>query len=373
MEKPLALLLGLLLAAPAAADTSATSGPAEARALMQAWLDAQNKGDFAAYQALYAAGFSGIRRSGGRKVSLDRAGWLRDRARMFKKPMVVAASEVRAGPLRLDFVQSWQSGSYKDTGRKQLVLTREGGALRIVREEMLESVLAGAAPPLDAVRLEILKLLYPRGAERLLEMTVAPRPHGPGDGAQVALLVFGEPASGDAEAQPDAIELAVLTGKPGELALVARGRFGDEVGPEPPSRGTYDDSTYTLTHKLQAEPFALAPTEYAIGVDVEMVVHENGPNNGGLIRIQSLLFRVMGKEVRRVLSLLVLDDTGDAECDSGTRSSLAPAATSTAGVIDLDEEREVHTSRYDARGNCNDRYKTSTRRWVWKGKAYGRR
>jgi len=46
----------------------------EAHAFVEAWQDAQNHGDFPAYQATYAARFTGIRRSGPREVRLDRAG-----------------------------------------------------------------------------------------------------------------------------------------------------------------------------------------------------------------------------------------------------------------------------------------------------------
>ena len=91
-----------------------------------------------------------------------------------------------------------------------------------------------------------------------------------------------------------------------------------------------------------------------------------------MTRTQTLVCRRLGAEVRRVLSLRTLEDTGDAECGSGESSTLSPAGTQTEGVADLLEEREVHTSRYDGRGNCNDRRKTTTRVYVWKGKAYRR-
>src|SRR5438105_2725239 len=55
----------------------------EALALVERWQAAQNKGDFAAYQALYATAFRGVRRSGARVSEFDRAGWLADRERMF--------------------------------------------------------------------------------------------------------------------------------------------------------------------------------------------------------------------------------------------------------------------------------------------------
>jgi hypothetical protein len=49
------------------------------KALVDAWLTAQNKGDFKAYEGLYAAKFFGIKRAGQREERFDRDGWLKDR------------------------------------------------------------------------------------------------------------------------------------------------------------------------------------------------------------------------------------------------------------------------------------------------------
>jgi hypothetical protein len=55
----------------------------DARALLASWEAAQNAGDFAAYERLYAKRFTGVKRSGPRTRSFARAGWLEDRKRMF--------------------------------------------------------------------------------------------------------------------------------------------------------------------------------------------------------------------------------------------------------------------------------------------------
>lgn len=147
----LALAVALALAATARADTGAGDLMPEARAVVDKWLAAQNGGDFAAYEKLYARKFTGVRRSGAREVSLDRTGWMRDRQRMFQKPMKVAATDVRVAATpataRVLLTQEWESGSYHDRGPKQLVIVREDGAARIAREEMLSSATAptGAA------------------------------------------------------------------------------------------------------------------------------------------------------------------------------------------------------------------------------------
>ena len=86
------LLLGMMLAV----GTPLAEG--DARGVVDGWLAAQNAGDLAAYDKLYAARFTGIRRSGPRTVRFDRAGWMRDRARMFGKPMTVAKPDRTQSP-----------------------------------------------------------------------------------------------------------------------------------------------------------------------------------------------------------------------------------------------------------------------------------
>jgi len=341
----------IFLAVVLAGATARAQG--DPRALVDAWLAAQNQGDFAAYQALYAPQFVGIRRSGAKVVELDRAGWLKDRERMFKKPMVVKAKDLRVDDLRVQFVQTWQSGTYKDTGRKQLMLVKVGSDLRIAREELLESV--GAQ--LDALQLEAVKALYPRGAERLLAVQVAARRNGK---EKVALLVFGEPASGDAPAVPETFEIAVM----GEGAT-ARARWDFDIPLEEGIELT-GVKTYTPGFDLEPDAFPKKPGDNGIGLDINLTVHENGPSDGSVTRSFYMMFRVVDGKLRRVLSLQVLEDTGDAECGSGTSSSVT---VNDAG--DIVEERTVHTSTFTGR-DCKNRYKKSTRVWKWNGTRFAR-
>lgn len=142
--------------APPAATDAAHSATAKARprplvpraeveALFGRWLEAQNRGQFAAYAALYGTGFRGVRRSGKKVVRLDLQGWLADRKRMFRRPMKVAASRVQitvsSAGATVRFVQDWSSGSYRDVGTKVLDLARTPAGLRITAEDMLTSVL----------------------------------------------------------------------------------------------------------------------------------------------------------------------------------------------------------------------------------------
>lgn len=128
---------------------------AQAQALLQSWLDAQNKGDLEAYTNLYAARFTGVRRVGERASTFDRDGWIKDRGRMFKKLMKVEATNTRitatAQSAVITFEQTWESGGYRDVGPKQLIIVREGDALKIAREELLSSQIEGARQMVGAL------------------------------------------------------------------------------------------------------------------------------------------------------------------------------------------------------------------------------
>jgi hypothetical protein len=118
---------------------------AELKALLDAWLAAQNQGKFDAYGALYAEKFYGIKRVGNREVRYDRAGWLSDREKMFQKPMKVEARAPRFGASStsadVELTQSFSSGKFSDVGPKRLLVVREAGKLKIAQEEMLRSEL----------------------------------------------------------------------------------------------------------------------------------------------------------------------------------------------------------------------------------------
>ena len=82
---------------PAKPEQTAASSrtPQEVRAFVASWVQAQNEGDFEAYARLYATRFMGVKRAAGRTFHFDRAGWMQDRRKMFRKPMVVLASDVQ--------------------------------------------------------------------------------------------------------------------------------------------------------------------------------------------------------------------------------------------------------------------------------------
>ncbi len=121
---------------------------AAVKKVIDAWLAAQNGGDFAGYQALYADKMEGVKRVGARMWRFDRKGWLADRQRMFKHTMKVGARDVAirgsATAPSVELVQTFQQGKFSDEGPKRLVLVKSPTGFQIAREEMISSVVAGA-------------------------------------------------------------------------------------------------------------------------------------------------------------------------------------------------------------------------------------
>ncbi len=131
--------------------TTTTAAPLERAPvleLVQRWVRLQNAADFAGYSALYAPGFTGIKRVGERETAFDRAGWLQDRRQMFQRDQRVVASGVevlRAGSeVKVLFEQKWSSATFADRGQKLLTLIPTGSGWQIAREEMLDSRLLPA-------------------------------------------------------------------------------------------------------------------------------------------------------------------------------------------------------------------------------------
>lgn len=150
----------------------------DAQALLDAWLRAQNGGDFAAYERLYAPRFTGVRRSGPRVRRFDRAGWMTDRRTMFNASMQVAARDVAitsgTGTATVRFMQDFTQGRFHDTGPKEVVLVRAGASLAIAREEMLASTLGNAAQTPAAPAPGALMHVVSHGGSRWLVLANAP-------------------------------------------------------------------------------------------------------------------------------------------------------------------------------------------------------
>lgn len=147
-------------AVPSASESSGDALNSEAtekdkvKAVLENWLRAQNTGNFADYEQLYAPRFTGVKRAGSRTQRFDREGWIADRKPMFDKPFSVTVSDEQvttSGNMAIvELTQVWASTTFRDSGKKRLVLVR-GQRWQIASEEMLDSRTgdraAGAEPP----------------------------------------------------------------------------------------------------------------------------------------------------------------------------------------------------------------------------------
>lgn len=107
------------------------------------WIEVQNGGDFDGYKKLYGEKFKGIKRVGSKTSKYEFEAWLEDRSRMFQKPMKVGVKSLH---ITIDgeratarFVQSWESGKFRDVGPKELIVERIDGRLFLIHEEMVRS------------------------------------------------------------------------------------------------------------------------------------------------------------------------------------------------------------------------------------------
>lgn len=162
MKQPSAAFWGVLLAglcilaggAGAVEEAPAPGIPGfqEVESFLRRWLFTQNHRDFAGYSALYAERMLGVRHSGPRTRRFDRVGWLYDRKHSFANPVQVKAAETAVVPAGGEFIltfrETWSSGEYENVGAKELVLAREKGGLKIVREERIPSHPLFPAKPL---------------------------------------------------------------------------------------------------------------------------------------------------------------------------------------------------------------------------------
>lgn len=135
-------------AGPADAGVKPARPPAvdmdkEVRILLDAWTSAQNNGLFDSYAGLYADKFTGVKRVEDRVYRFNRAGWLEDRQRMFRKSMSVSIDSLQitatSSEARAEFVQRWSSGRFEDVGPKRMLIVRGKTGLEIAQEEMLQS------------------------------------------------------------------------------------------------------------------------------------------------------------------------------------------------------------------------------------------
>lgn len=349
--------------APPLADARPALSEAEVQALVERWRAAQNDGDFDAYSALYGEPFEGIKRAGEAEQRFDRAGWLEDRKRMFARPMHVEVDELRvevdATSARAELVQTWSSGTFGDRGRKRLDIASQAGALRIVREEMLDSriVVTGAlclellfpgyraatgrvnAEP-DAARVEAVDVVEPNpGKDRFvcLARTLEPNEDGKGGSGELTL--------------------ALLVRKGRRFGVAAREQHAFTVED---AREESGEST-SVSAKLEVE--AIAPAENAVVYTI--VERREGPGFEE-IKEQVVLYRVTATELQVLLSLDSSSSGG--ESDSATRETFSiDTASVSNGFYALVVERVRTEDNWHADSHSEHR---DTDRYHWDGSEY---
>ena len=384
------LILTVMLGATAWAKPQATSP--ETHALIERWLGAQNAGDFAAYGALYSQDFRGVRRSGARTVEFDRAGWLKDRARMFRKPMTVSIEatreEVTATESIVSFRQTFVSGAFGDRGEKRLVLRRDGGGLLIASEEMRSSERfapaaspsVSAPPPANVptrpsrwstAELEVLRLLYPAfdsatgrirqspGASVVQRVQQRARPRS----ASTAVLI--EMAGAESDGQIEVAQLA--TGAPPRLLARRRLRIALPSASIPAPHEEASESYTGRYELLGEEDYPLSPSEWSVALRARFTLHASDPRDGAVTKERLILLRT--PTLKTALELETLDDTSDGECVSGTKVSVGATPRLAGELFELEVTRVVETSRFDGR-ECRERTRKTVRTLRWNGRAY---
>jgi ketosteroid isomerase-like protein len=306
---------------------------ADVRAAVERWRAAQAAGDFAAYEALYAPAFRGVRRSGERTKTFDRAAWLADRKRMFAKPMRVDLTDlvvrVEGDGATAEFTQTWSSAGYADRGPKGLRFDR---ALKIVHEEMLASVrVADAAACRAALEL--------KGEARVL----APDPKSP---LHVCLVETREDRDGTHV-------LALLAPEGKKWKVAERFEF---------SFASYDGEEESESGSAAVEVVALGPAEK--GVRLTRTTKKEGPQYADT-RTTETLYRVRPGGLAKVFEVESESSTGEA--DRITERTLTIGDKATGGLYEIEVETTTKTVSYHGGENTEE---TETARYRWDGKAY---
>lgn len=353
-------------AAPAGPPASPPVGPpasppvspteAAARALLDRWLAAQNQGRFEDYAALYAPGFTGVKRVGKTVKAMDRAAWLKDRKAMFKARLDVAARDLVIAPAAagaatgavLTFTQTWISGSFGDVGPKRLVL--DATQTHIVSEELLTSRPLLTEPA-------CVRALHP-GASFARKRTGVDDGARPITGVEVTDL-GGRWACQVAVTDAGATEVAV-----GVLAFGKRWQLKGRVDlahDEAPAADPGDTST---SGRVEVAPIALHPTVPTIAVIHER--REDGPQYSKR-EATTTIYRVDGNAL---VDLLSWDDGGTTgEADDVTRCELEVGAQRTAGWPALTLTCTASTVQWAA-GETEPTETTTATRYRWDGSRY---
>jgi hypothetical protein len=356
--------------ASAEASAGTLTDSALGQSVLALWLEAQNRDDFAAYTALYAPSFTGVKRVGTQVKLLDRSGWLKDRKGMFAAKIEVTATDpviTRQGDtLVIELTQRWEQKLFADVGRKRLVVNTLPGAGPILYEEMLSSRLM---PSKDACR----RSAFP--------------PHQG--------LAAASPMANDSVESVEVIDLGVAvfvcridhratdaTGLSIDLVTLARATWGNVWSPVSRiSHRVEDSSTYpmpfmslddpvdeTTDHDYTLELVAISSKESAVLV---LQTDRTSSKYQSDSKTSAQLLRATDTGL---VALLQYDSTrsDDVESNSYKRCSLLPGSRRRHGLFDLLLECTSAVSNWHdddpAKRGMQETTQTTIHRWT--GKRY---
>ena len=358
------VLAGVLASSVSAAEPAASPEVRKAaQEIVARWLAAQNQGDFAAYQALYAPTFTGVKRVGKVQKTYDRAGWLDDRRAMFRAAMEVTATDVvvtGAPPtVTIEFTQTWAQGTFADRGNKRLLVDLHRAADPILSEHMLAStkVLAREA---------CLRAIYPSAragrisAEASAARIIEVRPFDLGGEGAACRIDTREP-----EAAETQVVLAALA--PSAQKEHRRAGGWMEVGRqsytfEDARQSSPDEMYLDSEESLEVSTFQAGPQRLALRVEKK---HTEGGNMHSLRRSEVALWRATRDGLDELLSYESRASGGEA--DSGHDCTLATTAKVSKGWFDLeltciDSESNWH-SEDPAQNGTTESSETVLYRW----------
>lgn len=358
-------------AAAAAASTATAVAPETLKAakdFLASWVAAQNQGNFAAYEAMYAPGFTGTKRVGKVQKTFDREGWLQDRKSMFRAAMLVEATElvVTGAPpiITLELTQRWEQGTFADVGTKRLVIDVYRSADPILREDMLSSRKALA-------RQACLMALYPEarggriGADKTAAKVLSIEPLELGSDGTACRIDVREP-----DAEGTQVVLAALASS----ALKEHKRAGGwvELGRqsytfEDEKQGSPDDPYFSSKESVDIWTFQIGPQKRALWVEQK---REEGGNMHSLRKSEVGIWRITREGLDDLLSFASTDSGG--EEDSSHTCTLSTLEKARKGYFDLELEcvssqSNWHAEDPDQQGTTES---TETTIYRWDGDMY---
>ena len=117
----------------------------DAKALIDRWLSTQNDADFDSYASLFAGTMRGTKigifQGESTRHGFNRAGWLKDRKKLFADDYEVEIDaltfRVEGDVIVASFTQTWTSAGRSDVGQKEITIGRQKGKAKIFAEAML--------------------------------------------------------------------------------------------------------------------------------------------------------------------------------------------------------------------------------------------